>query len=264
MSIAPPRSGRAVASTIHAGGAVVRIEIDAPKGNILSREVIALLHEELRRAQADPAVGLVTLEGAGANFSYGASVAEHLPDEIEQTLPALHRLVLEIAASPAPVASLVRGRCLGGAFEVAAAGHFIFAAPDARFALPEIRLGVFPPAGCSLLPMRLGQTLCDRMVITGQELDAAALRPSGFITAIFPSDELFGHALEWHRRWIAPSSVASLRMATVASRHGFLRCLRQDLHALEEAYLQKLAPTEDAIEGIQAFLGKRDPVWRNR
>lgn len=265
MSVSAPRgTGRLVESTLCAEGAVVRLVIDAPKGNTLTRLVIGRLQEELLAAQADPAVSLVTIEGAGRNFSYGASVEEHLPAEIGRTLPELHRLVLEIAASPVPVAALVRGRCLGGALEVAAAGHFVFAAPDARFALPEIRLGVFPPAGCSLLPARIGQSLCDRMVLTGEELDAETLRPSGFVTAICHGDDLLAPALEWHRRWIAPSSVASLRAATVASRHGFVRELGRNLLALEHSYLHDLAPSEDAVEGIRAFLEKRDPVWRNR
>jgi len=265
MSITLPRGAEArVVASRHADGAVVRLVVDAPKGNTLSREVIGRLQEELLAAQEDPDVSLVTIEGAGRNFSYGASVEEHLPEEIGRTLPALHRLILEIAASPVPVATLVRGRCLGGAMEVALAGHFVFAAQNARFALPEIRLGVFPPAGCSLLPARIGQSLCDRMVLTGEELDAATLRTSGFVTEIFHDDDLFAPVAEWHRRWLAPSSVASLRAATVASRHGFVRDLGRDLLALERSYLRELVPSEDASEGIRAFLEKRDPVWRNR
>ena len=248
----------------HADGSVVRLEIDVPKGNILDRDVIEILLDQVIRAEADPDVSLVTIEGTGKNFSFGASVEEHLPEEIHRTLPVLHRLVLEIASSRVPVAALVRGRCLGGAFEVALACHLVFAAPDARFALPEIRLGVFPPAGCSLLPARIGQSLADRMVMTGDEFDATALLPSGFVTELCSDDDLFPHVLDWHRRKLAPLSVASLRFATVASRHGFLHHLRRDLVALEQNYLRNLAPTEDAIEGIRAFIEKRDPVWRNR
>jgi len=243
---------------------VVRLVIGGSRGNIISCEVIETLLEELAAVREDPGVSLVTIEGAGRNFSFGASVEEHLPDEIGRTLPALHRLVLDIASSELPVAALVRGRCLGGAFELVAACHFVFAGQDARFALPEVKLGVFPPAGCALLPERIGPAFADRLVLTGEELDASALSGTGWITAILHDDDLFEHVLDWHRTHLAPLSRSSLRLATRAVRIGFLRRLRRDLPELEALYLEELVSTEDADEGIAAFLGKRDPVWKHR
>ena len=136
------------ADTRH-GGSHLRLILDRPKANILS---IALMRE-LRGALGDvgrrPQVRLVTIEGAGDHFSYGASVEEHRADRIAEALGELHALVRDLLACPAPTAAVVRGRCLGGGFEIALACDLIFAATTAVLGVPEIALGVFPPAAAA-------------------------------------------------------------------------------------------------------------------
>jgi hypothetical protein len=88
----------------------------------------------------------------GPHFSFGASVEEHLAERCAAMLAALHALVLTLAGYPVPVLVAVRGQCLGGGLEVALAGGPIFAAPDARFGQPEIKLGVFAPAASCCCP----------------------------------------------------------------------------------------------------------------
>ena len=127
-----------------------------PKGNIITAETIAALSSCLSAVEANPHLKLVTIEGVGQDFSFGASVPEHTPDQIGSVLPAMNRLIVELLEAPAVTAAVVRGRCLGGGFELALACDFIFAADDAVFGLPEIALGVFPPAGAALLPIKAG------------------------------------------------------------------------------------------------------------
>ena len=103
-----------------------------------------------------PALRAVLLDAEGPHFSFGASVDEHMPEQCAQMLKTLHALVRQMLDSPVPILVAIRGQCLGGGLEVAAAGNLLFVAPDARLGQPEIRLGVFAPAASCLLPPRVG------------------------------------------------------------------------------------------------------------
>lgn len=244
-------------------GALVRLIVSKPKGNVFSRAVMLELEAALARAQADAAVKLITLEGAGPHFSFGASVEEHIKSQIPQALAALRKLTLTISRSPVPVAACVQGVCLGGAFEVVLACHFIFAAPDARMGLPEIRLGVFPPVACALLVKKAGQALADRMILSGEELTGEQLRALGLVHHVYPAGDLAAEVQAWFRRTLLECSASSLRHATQAARYPLNKCLEENLEKFEKDYVERLMATHDANEGIAAFMEKRKPAWRN-
>lgn len=252
-----------VTATYSSDGGRCRILMDRPKGNVLTADVMQGLLASLKAAADNPSTKLITIEGAGAHFSFGAAIEEHVPEKIRAVLPVFRELILQVAGSEVPVAAVIRGVCFGGALELVAACHFVFAAPDARLALPEIRLGVFPPPACALLPMRVGQSLADRMVLTGSEMRAESLTACGFITSCFPAESLESDVQDWYQTALAPSSASSLRHATRASRAQFCRELAEQLSQAESAYLGPMMETADANEGIAAYLEKRPPVWSN-
>lgn len=240
---------------------LARIILDRPKGNVLSLELMRELIEALRKVRGMKHLRLVTLEASGAHFSYGADVAEHKAEFIKPTLEVLRQLVLEVAGFPIPVAALVQGACFGGAFEVVLAAHFIFADKAARFALPEVKLGVIPPAACALLVKKVGQALADRMILAGEELTGADLYQLGLVTCIFHAPVLFDAVSEWFKQSLELYSAEALRQATAACRAPLLKCLEERLIEAERAYLDHLMATQDAHEGINAFLEKRRPQW---
>ena len=125
-----------------------------PKGNIITADTIAALSSGLDAVAANPHLKLITLEGVGEDFSYGASVPEHAPDQIGAVLPAMNRLIEDLLDAPAVTAALVRGRCLA-VVSTGAGVDFIFAADDAMLGLPEIALGVSSSAGAALLPFKV-------------------------------------------------------------------------------------------------------------
>lgn len=252
-----------VTSTQSSDGGHCRLLINRPKGNVLTAGVMQELLASLKAAAANPSTKLITIEAAGAHFSFGAAIEEHVPEKIREVLPVFRELILQVAASEVPVAAVVRGVCFGGALELVAACHFVFAAPDARLALPEIRLGVFPPPACALLPMRVGQSLADRMVLTGAEMRADSLTACGFVTGCFASEALEANVQDWYQTTLASSSASSIRHATRASRAQFCRGLAGQLAQSESAYLGPLMETADANEGISAYLAKRPPAWSN-
>ena len=141
--------------TAHSGK-LQRLVVNRPKGNVFSGEVMSELESALAVAVKSPTLRLLTLEAEGEHFSFGAAVEEHTRAQVVPMLQRLNRLIKAVATCPVPVAALVQGKCLGGAFEVVLAAHFVFAAGDARFGMPEIRLGVFPPVACALLGRKVG------------------------------------------------------------------------------------------------------------
>lgn len=250
------------AETVHSGK-LQRLVVNRPKGNVFNAEVMSELETALHLAAASPTLRLITLEAAGEHFSFGAAVEEHTRDKVAPMLQGLNRLIKAVAASAVPVAALIQGKCLGGAFEVALAAHFLFAASDARLGVPEIRLGVFPPVAAALLPLKLGQAAADRWILSGEEVSAEEAHRLGLVHKVFAADSLRRGVDEWFAVSLGQYSASSLRIATAASRMEFLAGLDVALEDQTHTYVHKLLPTHDAEEGIQAFLQRRRPQWRD-
>lgn len=235
-----------------------------PKGNIVTAEMVSALRSALEAVTENPHLKLITIEGAGTDFSFGASIPEHAPGRIDDVLPEMHALIFDLLEAQAATAAIVRGRCLGGGFELALACDFIFAADDAELGLPEVAIGVFPPAGSALLPLRVGAARASSAIITGAPLPATTWKDHGLVELVAPADGLTDAVGEWFDGHIAPRSAAALRHAAVAARMGLLTQVREVLPRLERLYLDELMQTQDAAEGIAAFLEKRPPAWTDR
>ncbi len=248
--------------TLLEDGTVLRLVVDAPRANILTSEVLAALSDALSAHRDDPHLRLVLLRGAGGNFSFGASVEEHRRDRAAGMLARFHETIRRVASFPVPVACVVEGRCLGGAFELALASHFVFAKADAAFACPEIKLGVLPPVLAAIGAHRLPPAVVEHLLLTGAELELSTACASGFVLRVFDRDVDPEQAtLQWYRETLRPLSAFSLRRATEASRVALLAALDDTLAELERAYVERLLPSHDGNEGIEAFLAKRQPVW---
>jgi cyclohexa-1,5-dienecarbonyl-CoA hydratase len=245
-------------------GSRAALRFSHPKGNILTREIIAGLRaacDDLSRAER---LKLITLTSEGPDFSYGASVPEHAPGEIDAVLPEMHELIRDLLVLPAPTAALVRGRCLGGGFELALACDFIMATDDAMLGLPEIALGVFPPVGSVLLPLKAGYPRAARAVLSGASHSAREWAHAGLVTLVSPEDVFIRDIDEWFDRHLAPHSAAALRHASAALRLDVHDAVERLLPRVERLYLRELMSTDDAAEGIRAFMEKRPPRWKDR
>src|SRR5215470_9740416 len=126
-------------------GGIRRIVLDRPPANILDLEMFAAIRQCIAGiAKGSETARVIVFEGAGSNFSFGASVAEHLPGRVGELLAAFRGLLSELEETAIPTASIVRGQCLGGGLELAAWCGRVFCDPSARFAVPEVKLAVFP------------------------------------------------------------------------------------------------------------------------
>jgi cyclohexa-1,5-dienecarbonyl-CoA hydratase len=243
-------------------GAIWCVTFGLPPGNILDHATLHALAELFLEMRKETTLKAVCLAGAGDQFSYGASIEEHLPESIEALLAAVTKTVFAIVDSHLVVVSAVKGRCLGGGLEIAALGHRILCAADATFAQPEIALGAFAPVGSIVLAPRVGQAAADDLCLAGRTIGAAEAKAIGLVDQVVQGD-VMDAALEWASKTCLPRSARSLRYATQAVRANLVARLHAELPEMNRLYLDGLMQTRDAVEGVQAFLEKRDPTWVN-
>jgi len=242
-------------------GQVATAVLAAPKANILDRGMLRDLGSILKGAISRLNPKVIVIRGEGPSFSFGASVSEHLPDQIEPTLNELRELLIAVAKVPAPTIAAVRGHCLGGGFELALACDLIAAEETAQFGCPEIKLGVFPPAASALLPVKAGSGWASKIVLTGSTYSGKDLAVAGVVSRLATAGDLDGELERWLESDFLPRSAAALRHAAAATRLPVLRALERDLPLLEKIYLEELMREPDAVEGIRAFMEKREPRW---
>ena len=240
-------------------GRLLRLRLDRPKANLIDAEMIAALNRALCDHLGDRALSAVLLDAEGTQFSFGASVEEHRPEQCAQMLQKLHELVLRMVESPVPILVAVRGQCLGGGLEVALSGHFIFVAPDAALGQPEMKLGVFAPAASCLLPELIGPVRALDLLLSGRSIAGSEAVAIGIAkeTAADPS----AAALDYFEKHLEPKSASSLRHAVRAARGDYCARIRTKLAVVERGYLDDLMHTHDAVEGIEAFIAKRAVQW---
>lgn len=242
-------------------GALLCLTLARPKANLIDAAMIAALAEALAQHRGRRGLRGVLIDAEGPHFSFGASVEEHLPGRCAQMLASLHALLLAMLDYPVPIASVVRGQCLGGGLELALAGGPIFAARDAQFAQPEMKLGVFAPAASVLLPWRVNQPVAEDLLLSGRSIGADEAHAIGLVQHV--GDDPAQAALACFDTGIAGKSASSLALAIAAARAARVREARARLAELERLYLEQLMRTHDANEGLAAFLAKRQPHWEH-
>ncbi len=219
---------------LEADGGLLRLRLARPKANIVDAQMIAALHGALLAHGSRRTLRAVLLDAEGPHFSFGASVEEHLPAQCAAMLGSLHAL----------------------------AGSWVFAAPDAQFAQPEIRLGVFAPAASVLLPYRMNQAAAEDLLLSGRSIAADEALQRGLVRAV--ADDPEAAALAWYHEHLHGRSAAAVACAMQAARGAMRRDLRVRLAEVERLYLDTLMATRDANEGLVAFLAKRRPNWEHR
>lgn len=242
-------------------GALWRIRLNGSKGNIIDMAMLRDLAVVFADAATDPAVKVIVLEGCGKDFSYGASVEEHLPEQVGEMLPLFHDVFRKMLEASVFTIAAVRGRCLGGGLELASFCHRVVASRDALVGQPEIVLGVFAPIASFFLAERVGRAHAEDLCLSGRIIDANEGKRIGLIDEI--ADEPRAAALEYAKDHLLPHSAASLRLAAKAIRLELSERFDVQIERLERLFLDDLMTTADAQEGIQAFIEKRKPTWRN-
>jgi cyclohexa-1,5-dienecarbonyl-CoA hydratase len=244
---------------------VARITFARPPLNIFN---IAMMRE-IGRALADcvDRRELVAIVFAAASdtraFSAGVAIEEHVAETIYQMLESFHAIFRSLEQLGKPSIAIVDGAALGGGCELAAGCDIVIASERARFGQPEIKLGVFPPVACVLLPSIIGDKRARELILTGELIDAGQALALGLVNHVVPTLQLEQKTGELLAK-LRELSSASLEAARRAIDLGRGRSLDAALSEVENLYLHELMKTEDANEGVKAFMEKRRPLWLNR
>ncbi len=248
-------------------GQVTDIVIRPAPANIVNAKMIEELSEEIKKHDSTTDdhrnTKLIVISGAGKHFSYGASVEEHKSDQVGDMLPRLHKMIGSILDCSVPTLARVSGLCLGGGFELAMACSMIFCDKTAQFAVPEIQLGVFPPVASVLLPHLIGSVEANRLILTGDKCSADAAFRLGLANMVTDEGALEETTQKYIEKRFLPKSASSLRLACRAARADIAGHFQANIAETEKLYLYELMATADANEGIESFLEKRKPEWKD-
>lgn len=209
----------------------------------------------------------IVLTGAGDRaFCVGGDLKERnrmTDDSWAQQHVVFERMVRAILDCPVPIIGAVNGVAYGGGCEIAACCDFLYAAEGARFALPEVKLGIMPGGGGTQnLPRAVGERRAKELILTGRPFSAAEAYDWGFVNAVWPAAELMDKSIETAAA-ISRNAPISVRQAKQSVHRGLQMSLRDGLAFEIEAY-NRMITTEDRYEGVLAFNEKRPPQFKGR
>ena len=244
---------------------VARIILDDGKGNVLDDIMMNELINILTSFKENKDIKLITFEGAGKHFSFGASVEEHTKENALKMLSTFHKIFQTIVELHIPTLAKISGQCLGGGLELALVCNFMFADKSAKLGQPEIILGVFAPPASIMLPLKIGNVKAEELLICGKIISAEEAKNLGLLNEVFEDKASMEIAVEqWIANNILPKSASSLKYATRAARASFDYFMNKNLVLFTDMFVNELMETEDANEGIVSFLEKRKPIWKNK
>jgi cyclohexa-1,5-dienecarbonyl-CoA hydratase len=244
---------------------VARIALNRPPLNVLNiammREINAVLEELLQDSTVKVLV-FETVEGSKA-FSAGVDIAEHTADLVQEMIEVFHRIFRLLDELEIPTVAVVDGAALGGGCELALFCDMVLASERASFGQPEIQVGVFPPIAVIAMPELIGPKKAMEMVLIGDRIRADEALRIGLVNKVAPVDDFGEAAVEFVGK-LANLSASILRLTKRAVRLGGRKPFADGLEAVEALYLGPMMATEDANEGLAAFIEKRAPVWKDK
>lgn len=244
-------------------GPVARIKLDRPPLNILDFEMMDELRITLEALEPRPEVSAIVITGSERAFSSGVDVAIHTPDKIPAMLQKFHGLIGFLAKMRKITIAEVHGACLGGGAELAMVCDLVYTAKDAKWGFPEITLGCYPPVACAALSALVGEKRAAELIFTGRTISGEEAATWGLANEAHSEGEL-GPAVQRSLDRLLQLSPATLAMAKKAFYAWDSIHLDKGLARAEKIYLEELMRTEDAQEGINAWMEKRKPQWKGK
>jgi enoyl-CoA hydratase len=251
--------------TLETRGRVGVITLNRPQAlNALSDQLIAEMNAALDHFESDSKIGCIILTGSERAFAAGADITE-MKDLTYRQVTETDFLSSwdHIASIRKPIIAAVAGHCLGGGFEFALACDTIIAAENARFALPEVTLGIIPGGGgTQRLARAAGKAIAMDMILTGRVMEVAEAARLGIVARVVPVKDLAAEALALAEK-IAGFSLPVVISAKRAINAAFAMPLDEG-RAFERKSFHAMFNLEDQKEGMSAFVEKRKPSFRNK
>jgi enoyl-CoA hydratase/carnithine racemase len=238
---------------------VCHIEMARPeKKNALTAEMYGTMADALATAEADPAVRVILISGAGGNFTAGNDLADFLETPPMDESAPVFRFINGFASLQKPFVAAVEGVAIGVGTTMLLHCDLVYAAAGARFALPFANLGLTPEAASSLLlPLCAGHARAAEMLMLGEVFSAQAALDAGIVNAVLPDTEVLDHALERCRK-LTTQPAASLRLTKQLMKRTQQALINETMQCEAEVFRQRLVSPE-AKEAFAAFFEKRKP-----
>ncbi len=242
---------------------VARITLNHPPYNVLTVPLMTELAEAIESLNGRADVKCILLDSSQRTFSAGISLEDSKPDRVFQTLEAFNRVFQAIGEISKPLIVVVNGPAIGAGSELVAFGDMVIATPKAKFAQPEVKMGVFPPFAAIMLPQLIGPKKTYELILTGHALTAEEALALGFVNRVVPEAELKKAVDEVLAR-IGEFSGPVLEMTKKVIGSSMGLPLNEAIKKSQNIYLNQLMALEDVQEGLRAVLEKRKPVWKNK
>src|SRR5579862_4581288 len=242
---------------------VARLTLDRPDHNLLNERMLAEVAAGINSVSEQREIKLIVLDSSQKAFCGGIELGEYTQRRVFQLLDAFHNAFSAMLDTSKPVMVVVNGPAFGGGAELAALGDLVVATPKAKFAQPEIKLGVFPPLAAAILPYILGPKIALELVLTGESMTAERAREVGLVNVLVPEAEVEKKVEDLIAKVTAQSGPV-LTMAKKAILGSLGLPLRDGVRNSMKVFLNELADLEDSQEGLRALVEKRAPKWKNR
>lgn len=248
----------------HQNGPVVTITINRPDFlNTLTHELILDLTDVIKSRSARKDIRVIVLTGSGDRaFVGGVDVRAMMdlnPEEAERFITDLHLCFLSIRQAKQIVIASINGFALGGGLELAAACDLRIASDDARFGMPEVRVGIPSVIEAAILPRLIGLGRAAELVYTGEMIDAREAGRIGLINKIVPREDLAHATGQWVEKILQNGPTAMILQKELIARwmeFKLSESIEAGIRAFRDCY-----QTEEPREGMRAFLEKRSPVY---
>jgi len=242
---------------------VARLRLDNPPLNIIDLPMMEELSQALAEIEPRADISILILSGSQQAFSAGVDVAAHAPEKVEEMLAKFHGVIRALVSSRKVTIAAVHGHCLGGGAELAMVCDLVYTSELATWGFPEIKLACYPPVAVTALAALAGQKQAADLVLTGRSITGKEAAAIGLANAVVPEVDL-EHAVQeavQHLTALSPAALAIAKKAIYAwdSMH-----FDKGLARAEKIYLDELMKTDDAQEGVKAFMHKREPKWKGK
>jgi cyclohexa-1,5-dienecarbonyl-CoA hydratase len=240
------------------------LNINRPPLNVLNIATMKEINDVLAALKENNEVKVLVLTSPWNNaFSAGVDVAEHTEDMAEEMLQVFHDIFRNMSKLDKVTVAALKGLTLGGACEIAVFCDLIFAANNLEIGQPEIKLSVIPPISLLVMPRLIGLKKASELLLTGKVIGAREAEQIGLVNEVVTL-ESFDSELENFLKPFTSLSQVGIKYTKKGIRLGLENVFDKGLEKIEKLYLEELMASEDAHEGLKAFMEKRKPVWKNK